>query len=521
MEWTEADVTRVLNSGLSEQSSENLEDLRLILLSRVEQLRVEFLRVGTPADNVVKPHVVFHVNLAPYSPDQEYRSFRISMQYEGGGDHGLSGVFRIIARSYITSSWKATGSFGFGITRQGKLVRVMDWVNAIRGRYNDPLVERHNLSGNIMGFDFVATNERPAVDGCRDWIVQAFTRFYLLGFVNLWGVELGEAPALNQSAFPSYEDFNSAIPRGRFPALNMPDAFWFPDVIDKRFVHDSSNSNRIRIQPIRMWREQSIGTKRWYFGAKPSNTTTFPCEIRRRGVPHQDHHHRDLDQCHPAALLVPTGPPLAAAAEVVLLATPLLIMVRDRVRVRHPAALLVPARPPLAAAAVVVLLATPLLIMVRDRVRVRHPAALLVPTGPPLAAAAVVVLLGIPLHPTVRGRVRVCVRHPAALLVSTGPPLAAAAVVVLLGIPPHPTVRGRIRVHHRSKLSIKTKAEEAEKNKNKAVEKKKAKTVKDGVGETKVKNRETETRISHGQSLVAAGGKQNGSGVPCTKNKGR
>lgn len=52
------------------------------------------------------------------------------------------------------------------------------------------------------------------MDGCRDWIAQAVTGFYLVGLLTLCGQELEATPAFYEGQQVTYRNFNELIPSG-------------------------------------------------------------------------------------------------------------------------------------------------------------------------------------------------------------------------------------------------------------------------------------------------------------------
>ncbi|KAL1875813.1 hypothetical protein Daus18300_003004 [Diaporthe australafricana] len=170
----------------------------------------------------------------------------------------LYGVFATdrgfdFGRSHI----RATGSFGFVLTPAGKEATIKDLVNILYGHGTNPKYPGP-INGDLTEFDFneVIVNApiESQMDGCRDWIAQAFTRFYLMGLVTLCGQALEDTPALYENQLVTYHNFNQAIPNRASPLQPAP--FWFPGIIDKKFKMTPTKElpHGVTVEPIRMWR---------------------------------------------------------------------------------------------------------------------------------------------------------------------------------------------------------------------------------------------------------------------------
>lgn len=253
MSWKRPEILEALKSMESNPTSICSDELFYIMNSTVTDLVVEFLLVGTPEHNIRKPHVIFHLTLKRYHEHQDSIGCLISMEYIGGGPHGTGGVFTIKSAEFPKSHTKATGAFGFAVTPTGKLFRVRDWVRVLLGRYNQQLQNSMGIGGDMTEFDFKEVQGH--MDGCRDWITQAFTRFYLMNLVTLCGIEMKDTPALYKGEQEViYLDFNKLIPKRMVGSREAP--FWFPDIIDKRFSVTSPAQKPlvITIERIKMWR---------------------------------------------------------------------------------------------------------------------------------------------------------------------------------------------------------------------------------------------------------------------------
>jgi hypothetical protein len=228
-----------------------------ILHSKIKQFMVEFLVIGEADDGVVKPHVIFHLLLNPYNQNQEFTACRLSMEYEALGPTRDGGALTITGSNYQGSHRKATGSFGFVLTSAGKETTAKTLLNIILGRHSSQR-QLGPLHGDLSQFDFnelqVAARTQSQMDGCRDWIAQAFTRFYLLGLITMCGQELQQTPALYEGQQVTYLNFNQHIPSRS--ATIQPAPFWFPDIIDKKFIMTptAQHPTGVTIQPIKMWR---------------------------------------------------------------------------------------------------------------------------------------------------------------------------------------------------------------------------------------------------------------------------
>lgn len=148
------------------------------------------------------------------------------------------GILRIQAAGFAGSHRRATGSFGFVLTQDGRSTKVRDWIQVLRAH---PSQQQRlgPMRGDLTVFDFTEQYVPGALmpeqmDGCRDWIAQAFTRFYIAGLVTLCGQELEQTPALYSGNQVTYLNFNQLIP-SRANSV-QPAPFWFPDIIDKNFV---------------------------------------------------------------------------------------------------------------------------------------------------------------------------------------------------------------------------------------------------------------------------------------------
>lgn len=230
-----------------------------IIHSRITRFRVEFLVVADEY-GIVKPHVQFHLTLDPCHGMQEVTECRLSMKFLGEEVDNDVGELTLKASNFTGSHQRASGSFGFPLTQRGGSTKVRDWIQILRAHHSQQqLLNHHGIRGDLTGFDFteqfVAGAIMPQqVDGCRDWIAQAFTRFHQVGLVALFGQELDDTPALYQNNEVRYLNFNQAIPN-RSNYL-QPAPFWFPDIIDKKFVARPTAEipNAVRIQSLPMHR---------------------------------------------------------------------------------------------------------------------------------------------------------------------------------------------------------------------------------------------------------------------------
>lgn len=256
-EWERDEILSTLRSPAPGAGATPPDDLIAILHSKLTQLRVEFLVVGSPEHGIVKPHVVFHFILQPCHQRQRFKQCRLSMEYTGDGSNQDGGELTLTGSGFIGSHHKATGSFGFVLTPSGRNATVGSWIKILLG-----LSQTQQFPGSIRGdltvFDFnevqVDAPTRQQMDGCRDWIAQAFTRFYLVGLVTMCGQDLQETPALYGGQPVTYLNFNQTIP-SRATGI-QPAPFWFPDIIDKKFTMspDPQHSRGVKVEPIRMWR---------------------------------------------------------------------------------------------------------------------------------------------------------------------------------------------------------------------------------------------------------------------------
>ncbi|KAK7697170.1 hypothetical protein SLS64_013823 [Diaporthe eres] len=179
------------------------------------------------------------------------------MDYTGHGSTRNGGVLNLDAVTFTGSHLRATGSFGFVLTPAGKAAKVEYWIGILMGRHGR---QRYPgpIAGDMTDFDFnplrVNARVQTQMDGCRDWIAQAVTRFYLVGLVTLCGQELEVTPALYDGEPVTYLNFNATIPN-RSDSI-QPAPFWFPDIIDKKFVMTptAQHPRGVTIQSVPMWR---------------------------------------------------------------------------------------------------------------------------------------------------------------------------------------------------------------------------------------------------------------------------
>lgn len=181
------------------------------------------------------------------------------MEYTGEGSNQDGGTLTLTGSNFTGSHLRATGAFGFVLTPKGRESTVKTWITALVGRYTNQLYPGP-VQGDLSQFDFhelrVDAPTESQMDGCRDWIAQAFTRFYLIGLVTMCGQELEETPALYNGRQVTYLNFSRAIP-SRAHAI-QPAPFWFPDIIDKKFTMTptAEHPTGVTIQAIRMWRSK-------------------------------------------------------------------------------------------------------------------------------------------------------------------------------------------------------------------------------------------------------------------------
>lgn len=245
-------ILEILGSPPPTPESTHQRDLKWLLHSHVEELLVEFLAIRVENHKARKPHVVFHFNFRPFSQFQFYKACQLSMEFTADGSSGNGGEMFIKQRNFAVSHMSSTGSFGFSVKDLGKGVTFDFWLRTLLGRHKNP-----GLRGDLTQYEF-AEVENPEggvnlMDGCRDWISQAFTRFYLAGLVNIFGRDLKETPALYEGHEVTYLNFEETVPKR---AKLGDDPFWFPDVIDKRFMMTPSTKvpAGVTVQSLPMWR---------------------------------------------------------------------------------------------------------------------------------------------------------------------------------------------------------------------------------------------------------------------------
>ncbi|KAI6517765.1 hypothetical protein MCOR05_011455 [Pyricularia oryzae] len=171
--------------------AESFPELQTALRTRIHSLAVEFLDVG----NDYKPHVVFMLVFKEKILNDNIAAARLSIENSLGIG---TGNCQIKLLSYNTRTERSTGfTFNFKpdpSSTRGRRIQptLLDFVHVINGQHSDlPL----QFSGSdLTAFNFVEVSGQPLGrsidlwDGCRDWISQAFVRFYYLGWIE-W--ELG------------------------------------------------------------------------------------------------------------------------------------------------------------------------------------------------------------------------------------------------------------------------------------------------------------------------------------------
>ncbi|KUI70891.1 hypothetical protein VM1G_06410 [Cytospora mali] len=256
--WEHDEILDTLGSAAPNPESKYPDSLLCVLHSTVVKLMVEFQRVGEPQHEVVKPHVVFHLLLQPCHVRQVCQTCRLSMDYTAVGPNGVGGSLALKGADFIGSHRMATGSFGFVATLKGQEAKVQNWIKALLGHYDQPPLYPGSICGDMTEFEFTQVKNikgaESQMDGCRDWIAQAFTRFYLAGWVALSGLEVAATPIFYNGQEVKYLNFNQVLPRHKGPIDFAP--YWFPDIIEKKFTMTPSAQYPygVTIQSIPMWR---------------------------------------------------------------------------------------------------------------------------------------------------------------------------------------------------------------------------------------------------------------------------
>ncbi|KAK0705723.1 hypothetical protein B0T21DRAFT_455259 [Apiosordaria backusii] len=186
-----------------ENASRSYPDLAWALQQRIRHFTVEFL-----ASSETKPHVIFKVNLNAQKVAGNRRvinAARVSMEAGEGAKtrDDNCGVCQIKLCDYVTQTRIASAGFEFRVTNP----------NFTLGDFMRLIIGRPDTDTDMRMFNFREV-KGGALDGCRDWVTQAFIRAYMARCVG-WEI-VGITGPDGESAKPEeeYERISMQAERG-------------------------------------------------------------------------------------------------------------------------------------------------------------------------------------------------------------------------------------------------------------------------------------------------------------------
>ncbi|KAK4200112.1 hypothetical protein QBC40DRAFT_155431, partial [Triangularia verruculosa] len=210
---------------------------------------VEFL-----ASSATKPHVVFKVNLNAQKVASNRRAInaaRVSIEAGQGANTGDDncGVCQIKLCDYVTQTRIASAGFEFRVTNS----------NFTLGDFMDLIIGRPNTDMRMFNFCEVRGG---ALDGCRDWVTQAFIRAYMARCVG-WEI-VGITGPDGEFAKPEeeYEKISIQAERGATYIDWKHGRPGFHDVIGKFF--DARRTSRAGRSKVIVYRDLPLENGRFW-----------------------------------------------------------------------------------------------------------------------------------------------------------------------------------------------------------------------------------------------------------------
>lgn len=164
------EIFDIINEG--KQLQERLD-------AQISQLFVEFLNYGD-----VLPHVIFRMTFT--RPVTGFHGAQLSLDLDGRVEDAVDGRFTLKFLKYLGRSHGASASFQFnwnGFSKDGYAVTLGDVLELLRGS-GEKYGLNPQLNTDITVFDFTMVDGPSRhVDGCRDWLSQAFVRMNYVGWV--------------------------------------------------------------------------------------------------------------------------------------------------------------------------------------------------------------------------------------------------------------------------------------------------------------------------------------------------
>ncbi|KAL8291005.1 hypothetical protein RB597_005609 [Gaeumannomyces tritici] len=158
---------------------------RFALDQKVSRLAVEFLETGGP-----KQRVVFLLELSPRRSRFAAARLRMDPPDDEQTTRRGQGTCRVTLHTAFSLLPRTNAAFTFPLVQDD--LQLFDVISMLKGTY------RHashlgqnamlNLHSDLTAFNFLNVNGDHDWDGCRDWVAQAFFRFYHAGWV-FWTVQ--------------------------------------------------------------------------------------------------------------------------------------------------------------------------------------------------------------------------------------------------------------------------------------------------------------------------------------------